>query len=217
MIINLHLKEKRVIVIGGGLESLRKINSLLKERATILAISRKFDPKIILLSKQNKIEIKKMNVNRLSFIGKHNPFLVIAATNDPKLNKKIVQESKKQKILAYSVDNTEISDISFLSTINIKNAVNIGISTNGKSPIITKKIRKIAEKKLNQIVSDEDVFQIKIQEIVRNASKATIHDQSERKRFLYMILKDKHIKQLVKLKKFMKAEQRALEMLSEWK
>lgn len=217
MIINLHLKGKQIIIIGGGSESLRKINSFIKENAKILVISQRFNPKILSLAKQKKIIIKKMKISDGSFISEYNPFIIIAATNNSDLNKKIIHESKKQKILSYSVDDPSESDITFLSIVNIKNLVNIGISTGGKSPIITKKIRMEAEKRLNQIISDEDVFHIKIQDIARTASKSIIRDQADRRRFLYSLFKDKHIKQLIKDKKFMKAEKRALEILSEWK
>lgn len=217
MIIDLHFSGKQIVIIGGGLEALKKINSFLKENSNVHVIGQHLNPKILKLARQKKISIKKMKISDVSFIAKYSPFLVVAATNDSELNKRIIQQSKKLGMLSYSVNDPTSSDVSFLSIVKIKNAIDVGISTGGKSPIIAKKIRKEATKKLKEIISKEDVFQIGLQERLRRASKSTILDHASRKRFLYSIFKDKHIKQLIKDKKFMKAEQRALEILSEWK
>lgn len=217
MIVNLNLKDRKVIIVGGGPEALKKVKTLLNENCTVWVFSKKFHAGISKLAKQKKITIKKINIKNANFISKHNPFLVIAATNDSEINKRITQKAKRLKVISYSIDDPNANDISFMSIVNIKDFISVGISTGGKSPIIAKKIRKKATKMLCEIVTDEDLIEAKIQDIIRKASQKKIPNQAERKRFLYSIFKDKHIKQLIKDKKFMKAEETALEKLSKWK
>jgi len=217
VLINLHPRNRKVVVVGGGSEALKKIRSLIKETSEIIVISEKFNSRILSLAKQKKITAKKMKIRDGSFISKYRPFIVVAATNDSEINRRIIQESKKLRIISYSVDDPSSSDFSFLSIVNVKGVVDIGISTGGKSPIVAKKIRRDAAKRLGQIISDDEAGQIRIQEIARNAAKKIIADQIGRRRFLYSLLRDRHIKQLIKEKKFKRAEARALEILSEWR
>lgn len=216
MIVDLNLKGNLVIVVGGGAEGLKKINSLLTQDCRILVISDKINPQLSHYIKKNKIEFKKVKLKNASFLGNYKPFLVMATTDDKELNRKIVQKAKKMKCYVYASDDPEVSDFSHPSVINIQDAVQIAISTKGRSPIMSRKIKNQAEKVFKKIIKKEDIYQIKLQQIARNAAKKNIPTQNERKKFLYSVLKDSKIKQLIKDEKLKKAEDRAMMMLKEW-
>ncbi len=216
MIVDLNLKGNLVIVVGGGAEGLKKINSLLTQDCRILVISDKINPQLSHYIKKNKIEFKKVKLKNASFLGNYKPFLVMATTDDKELNRKIVQKAKKMKCYVYASDDPEVSDFSHPSVINIQDAVQIAISTKGRSPIMSRKIKNQAEKVFKKIIKKEDIYQIKLQQIVRNAAKKNIPTQNERKKFLYSVLKDSKIKQLIKDEKLKKAQDRAMMMLKEW-
>ena len=141
MIIDLHLNEKTVIIVGAGNEALKRIKLLESEGCEIIVIGEKPNPEIKKLSQKKKITLKKTKINSMLFLKKHKPFLVIASTTDSLLNQKIVQTAKKMKILAYASDSPDSSDISYLSLIDIKKTIKVGISTGGGSPIMAKKIK----------------------------------------------------------------------------
>jgi len=216
LIVDLNLKGNLVIVVGGGAEGLKKINSLLTQDCRILVISDKINPQLSHYIKKNKIEFKKVKLKNASFLGNYKPFLVMATTDDKELNRKIVQKAKKMKCYVYASDDPEVSDFSHPSVINIQDAVQIAISTKGRSPIMSRKIKNQAEKVFKKIIKKEDIYQIKLQQIVRNAAKKNIPTQNERKKFLYSVLKDSKIKQLIKDEKLKKAQDRAMMMLKEW-
>ena len=216
MIVDLNLKGNLVIVVGGGAECLKKINSLLTQDCRILVISDKINPQLSHYIKKNKIEFKKVKLKNASFLGNYKPFLVMATTDDKELNRKIVQKAKKMKCYVYASDDPEVSDFSHPSVINIQDAVQIAISTKGRSPIMSRKIKNQAEKVFKKIIKKEDIYQIKLQQIARNAAKKNIPTQNERKKFLYSVLKDSKIKQLIKDEKLKKAQDRAMMMLKEW-
>jgi precorrin-2 dehydrogenase/sirohydrochlorin ferrochelatase len=141
----------------------------------------------------------------------------MATTNDRQLNRKIIQKAKKMKCYVYASDDPEVSDFAHPSVINIEDTVQIAISTGGKSPAMARRLKLQTEKIFKKIIKKEDIYQIRLQQIARDKAKKTIPTQIERKKFLYSVLNDKTIKQLIKDNNLKKAQQRAMLILSKWK
>ena len=217
MIVDLNLKGNLIIVVGGGAEGYKKVNSLLTQNCKILVISDKVNTQLSNYIKQRKIQFKKTKLKDANFILQYKPFLVMATTNDKDLNRKIIQKAKKMKCYVYAADDPEVSDFAHPSVINIEDTVQIAISTGGRSPAMARKLKLQTEKIFKKTIKKEDIFQIKLQQIARDSAKKIIPTQLERKKFLYAVLHDKIIKQLIKDKKLKKAQQRAMSMLKEWK
>ena len=214
---DLNLKGNLVIVVGGGAEGYKKVNSLLTQNCKILLISDKINSQLSNYIKQKKIEYKKVKLNNANFISKYKPFLVMATTNDKELNRKIIQKAKKMKCYVYASDDPEVSDFAHPSVINIEDTIQIAISTGGRSPAVARKLKLQTEKIFKKTIKKEDIYEIKLQQIARESAKKVIPTQLERKKYLYTVLHDKIIKQLIKDKKLKKAQQRAMLMLKEWK
>jgi len=217
VIINLNLQKRKVCIIGGGSESLKRINYLLQENCKIIVISEKISNQIANLAVNKKIQIKKRRLKNADFLKKENPFMVITTTNNNELNSEIIKEAKKMKIISYSSDNPEESDFSNPSIIDFKKIIKVAIFTGGKSPVMSKKIKEQVEKTLKKTISREDIEQIKIQKIARKLVKKKIHDQNQRKEFLNNLILDKKIKQLIKERQEKKVERRIHEILRDWK
>ncbi len=217
MIVDLNLKGNLVIVVGGGQEGLRKINSLLTQDCKILLISDKTNQQIANYVRQKKITFKKMKLKGADFLSKYKPFMVMATTDDKELNRKIVEKAKQMRCYAYAADDPSVSDFSHPSAINIEDTVQIAISTGGRSPAMARKIRMQAEKVFKKIIKKEDIYQIKLQEIARSAAKSRLATPIERKKFLYSVLNDNQVKQLIKEGNFKKAQKRVMKMLGDLK
>ena len=217
MIVDLNLKGNLVIVVGGGAEGLKKVNSLLTQDCKILVISDKLNSQLSKYINQKKIKFKKVKLKDAKFLAQYKPFLVMAATDDKEINRKIVQKAKKMKCFAYAADDPEVSDFAHPSVINIKDTVQIAISTGGRSPAMARKLKLKTEKIFKKQITDEDIYQIQLQQIARNAAKGKIENQKERKKFLYSIINDSEIKQLIKDEKIKNAQRRAMLMLRDWK
>jgi len=217
LIVDLNLKGNLVIVVGGGAEGYKKVNSLLTQNCKILVISDKVNTQLSNYIKQKKIQFKKTKLKDANFILKYKPFLVMATTNDKEINRKILLKAKKMKCYVYASDDPEVSDFAHPSVINIEDTVQIAISTGGRSPAMARKLKLQTEKIFKKAIKKEDIEEIKLQEIARDSAKKIIPTQLERKKFLYTVLHDKMIKQLIKDKKLKKAQQRAMLMLREWK
>ncbi|HLC10045.1 MAG TPA: bifunctional precorrin-2 dehydrogenase/sirohydrochlorin ferrochelatase [Nitrosopumilaceae archaeon] len=217
MIVDLNLKGNLVIVVGGGQEGLKKINSLLTQDCKILLISDKTNQQILNYVRQKKITFKKMKLKGADFLSKYKPFMVMATTDDKELNRKIVEKAKQMRCYAYAADDPSVSDFSHPSAINIEDTVQIAISTGGRSPAMARKIRMQAEKVFKKIIKKEDIYQIKLQEIARTAAKSRLATPIERKKFLYSVLNDNQVKQLIKEGNFKKAQERVMKMLGDLK
>lgn len=217
MIVDLHLKGNLVIVVGGGAEGFKKINSLLTQDCKILVLSDKINTQIKNFVEKKKIRFKKIKLTDANFLSKYKPYLVMATTDDRKLNRQIVQKAKKMNCIAYAADDPEVSDFAHPSVINIEDTVQIAISTRGRSPAMARKIKLKAEKIFKDVITKDDIFQIKLQAIAREAAKKKIPTQNERKKFLYSVLNDDRVKELIKDKNLEKAQKRAMIMLRSWK
>jgi len=217
MIIDLNLQDKKIIIIGGGKEAQKRINSTLKQGCDITVISDTVNSQINKLIKAKKIKLIKQKITDTKFISKLKPDMIITTTNDKKINQKIINDAKREKIITYSSDNPEDSDFSNPSIIDFENIVQIAIFTGGKSPIMSKKIKDRSEKIFKKIITDEDIAQIKIQKIARKIAKETIPNQEQRKECLRSIINDNEIDQLIKDGQMKKAEKRASTILRNWK
>ena len=205
-----------MIVIGSGNEGVKKVNSLLTQDCKILVISDKLNSQIERYVKQGKIKFKKTKLKDATFLSKYKPYLVMATTSDRMLNRKIVEKARKMKSYAYASDDPEISDFAHPSIINIADTIQIAISTGGSSPAMARKIKLKAEPFFKKNISNEDIYQIKLQKFARFEAKQVLSTQLDRKKFLYAVMNDKRVKGLLKEGKYKMSQVRVKKMLKEW-
>ena len=217
MIVDLVINQKKILVIGGGREALKRIKSVIKEQCEIIIISETIIEQIKNIAKTKKIKIKKQKITDLQFISEYRPDIIITTTDNKELNQKIINAAKKRKILAYSSDNPDNSDFSNPAVMDFEDTIKIAIFTGGSSPIIAKKIKEKSEEIFKKTITKEDIGQAKIHKKIRKVLKNVISSQKQRKRYMESIMKDNEIDQLIKDGKFKKAENRAISMMRDWK
>lgn len=143
--IMINLEKYKVLVIGGGKTSLRKVKKLLEFGADIKLISQDFlegFDKIKNIVKEKKIFTK----NDLNIMDDFN--LVFATTNNKDLNSIIVNYCLDNKILVNSVTSKEAS---FIVPASFKTGdLSCSISTSGKAPFLSKKIKNDLKDKYSQ-------------------------------------------------------------------
>ena len=217
MIVDLNLAGKNVIVIGGGVEGVRKVKGLLGQNCKITVISERLNSYLEELAQQKKIEIVKMKIKNANVLDNYqNIFLVLAATDNKELNRKIVEKGRSMMSFVYAADDPQVSDFSYASIINIEGIMQVAISTFGKSPIMARRLRIKAERILRRTIKQSDIENTKLQEFARMAARPKIKTVIERKRFLYSIIKDKTIQNLINENKIDEAKVAAIELLNHW-
>ena len=213
MLIDLKLDGKTVIVVGGGSESCRKTQSFVDSGAKIWVISKAFSSGIQKLHEAKKVALLKTEIqDAKSFVESLNPKpdLLLAVTNDAKLNLELVKAAKSAGCMVYSVDNPAISDF-ILPAVAKVGEVKIAVSTSGKSPAMARVLRQRIEK----IITPEDLLEIELQCHVRSILKRQVSDPKVRRKMLYEILNNDNIKQVLREGKLCEAQEMALKLLKE--
>ena len=195
---------------------MKKVSSLLTQDCEIIVISNSSNSQLEKYVKQGKIKFRKTKLNDANFLSKYKPYLVMATTTDKVLNRKIVEKARKMKLYAYASDDPDVSDFAHPSVINVADTIQIAISTGGSSPAMARKIKLKAESYFKKNISSEEIFQIRLQKFARSEAKLVIKTQLERKKFLYSIINDKRVKELLKDGKYKQAQIRVKKILNEW-
>ena len=217
MIVDLNIKGKRAIVVGGGTEGIRKVRALLGQDCKITVISNRFNRFLIEQADSGKIELVKARLKDANILDNYNDaFLLLAATNDKELNRKIIERGRSLRAFVYAADDPAVSDFSYASIINIEGIVQVAISTSGKSPLMARKIRIKAERVLRRIIKKADIENAKLQEFARQAARPHIRTVDERKEFLYSVVKNRQIQNLIKEDRIEDAKSATLELLHKW-
>lgn len=218
MIVDLNLKGRNILVVGAGTEGTKRIKSLSKHDCKIIIISETVNESLYEIEgKNNPIILIRRKIEDPNILDEFNDiFIVFASTNDPFLNKKIIEKAKEKGILSYSIDDPAASDFFFTSIINIDEIIQVAISTSGKSPLMSKIIRDRIENAIKNIIGKKDTDNIKIQEFAREHVRNYIENQHERRKFLYSIVDDQEIQELIAKNNIDKVKERIISTLDKW-
>ncbi len=220
MIVDLNIQGKDILVIGAGVEGTRKVRALLGQGCkSIIVMSSRFNRSLLDLAREGKITLIRKSVKDASILdefGGERPFIVMAATNDRSLNRGIVEKAKAMGILAYAADDPAISDFIHPAVINIHDTLFIAISTRGSSPAMARVLRIKAERVLKRLIREEDIEMIRLADYARSMAMKHINDIHARKDYIYSVIKDREIVEMLKVKRFEEAKARALSLLSSY-
>ncbi len=136
----LDIKSKPCLIVGGGIIAERKVSILSRAQATITIIApeitaeikRKLDDKITWQEKTFSVD---------DLAGDSNTYqVVIAATDDRKVNAEVAQLCRDKNILVNTADDSKNCDFILPSIID-RSPVQIAVSTGGASPVLARMLR----------------------------------------------------------------------------
>lgn len=143
----LKLEELNTLIVGGGNVGLEKLNALLKSspaaKVTIVAPGMKEEIKILAATLKH-IRLVERNFRARDLQGKD---VVLLATDNHGLHQRIKILARKRRLLVNVADTPDLCDF-YLGSVVTKGNIKIGISTNGKSPTIAKRMREYLEEAL---------------------------------------------------------------------
>lgn len=171
------LKNKKCLVIGGGRIALRKIEVLKDFEADVTVIAPEMIPQIRQIDKIRRIFRTFMEEDFKE------AELVVAATDDQRVNSEISEICRQQKIPVNAVDQKE--DCSFIFPSYVKEGeVIAAFSSGGQSPLITQYLKEKIKPDLN-----EELGQIaQTLGSLRSLAKSCIATEQERKAFYRELL-----------------------------
>lgn len=139
--INLELKDINITIIGGGEVAYRKCKNFLAFSKRVRVVS----PEFI-----DKFELIKSNVDLIYDEYKEeyikDSFIVVAGTNNKEINKNIGIYCRECGKLVNVVDDIKLSNYTIPSYVK-RGDLLISISTGGKSPSLSSKIKKELQEK----------------------------------------------------------------------
>ena len=214
MIIDLDMTDRTVVVVGGGAQAERRVAALLQEGCRrIVVLSASASDAIRKWSADGAITLEERDVADGSFLDRHGPSVVVAATDDPKVNGMAVSAARSRGILGYRSDDSALSDFSHPSVMRIEGGITVAVSTGGRSPAVSKQICRKAESVLRGVITPREVAHMRIQDAVRRAAKTVIKTQAERRRLLEAVMADRTVDRLIRDGRLGEAEERAMSML----
>jgi precorrin-2 dehydrogenase/sirohydrochlorin ferrochelatase len=136
--IALVLEDKRCLVVGGGEIADGKLDALLLAGARVMVVSPEVRPRIAALAGEGRIALRQRPYQTSDLDGVS---LVIAATDDNALNARVVTEARRAGILAQAVDFIPYCDFFAVAVVR-RGDLQLGISTNGRSPAFARWLRE---------------------------------------------------------------------------
>ena len=194
MLIDLSLKDSRVLIIGSGEVGLRKARSVVGECKALTIASESFPKGARALERAGAMLVKTGALNDRTLRALiTNCDVVIAATSDHKLNGRIAERARALGVLLGSVDDPSVSDFNF-PAVRAVGDIRISVSTGGRSPAMARLICR----KLAKSITPEDRLWVKLMGRVRSSAMAKLSTPGERRAIIYEILKDENVIRLVR-------------------
>lgn len=137
--VNLNLDNMEIIIVGGGNVALRKCMNFLDFGKSVTVLAPDFDSRFLELG--NKVDLIN-DIFKEEYIDKFD--IVVAATDDKEVNEEIACICRKKFKLINVVDSRDLSDFTVSSYVK-RGDLLIGISTGGKIPALSAKIRRDLE------------------------------------------------------------------------
>ncbi|MDQ6609312.1 MAG: TSUP family transporter [Bacteroidota bacterium] len=159
----LKLENLKLLVVGGGYVGLEKLRAVLLNSPAV---------QLTLVAKQISEEIRNFTnaYSNVSLIEKEfepsdldGVELVIVAVNDKETSRYIKDVAKEKKLLVNVADTPDLCDF-YLGSIVQKGALKIGISTNGKSPTVAKRVKEA----INDMIPEEIDGVLQNVSVIRN-------------------------------------------------
>ena len=179
----LEMAGNKAVIIGGGQVAYRKAESLLSagSKLTIIAETICDDIKKLCQTANAILIEAEYDEKYLS-----DSILVIAATDDMPLNKKVYEYCRSRRILCNIVDVPELCDF-YIPSVVKRGALQIAISTDGGCPAYARKLRE----NLSEIITDNHGRFLDELDKIRKQIISQVADIVKRKKILTELAGDK--------------------------
>ncbi|MEH0155064.1 bifunctional precorrin-2 dehydrogenase/sirohydrochlorin ferrochelatase [Limibacter armeniacum] len=171
----LKLDQLELLIVGGGAVGHEKLSAVLKNSP---------EAKVNLVAPEIRKEVEelatdyptvKLHYREFQWEDLNGKHLVILATDKRELHEEIKKVTAEKHLLTNVADTPDLCDF-YLSSVVQKGDLKIGISTNGKSPTLAKRIREYLEEALpdevQELMDNLQVFRSKLKDDFAHKVKA---------------------------------------------
>ena len=129
----LDVRGRDCLVVGGGRVALEKANGLLECGAAVTVVAPEIEPEL----RDADVTLHARPFTRSDVVGR---FLVIAATNDRRVNSAVSAAAEGRQTLCNVADDPELCNF-ILPAVVRRGPIAVGVSTGGASPALAQRIR----------------------------------------------------------------------------
>ncbi len=169
------LKQRPVLVVGGGTVATRKITQLLRAGAQVRVVAQTLTPE---LYQQHQTALICWVAQSFDEQQLNSVFLAIAATNDPRLNAMVAQAAERRQLLVNVVDAPASGSCIFPAIID-RSPLVVAFSSGGQSPALTRILRE----KLEQLLPASLGIMARIAGLFRSQVKTRLPELEAQRRF----------------------------------
>lgn len=162
------------IIVGGGRVAGRKAASLVKAGASVRIVSPEISEDIKTLVKTKKVEWLKEQFEPRRLDG---AFLAIAATDNEQVNQTVCNSATARSILVNVVDRPDLCTF-IVPSVTRRGDLIIACSTLGKSPAVSKMLRK----KMESEFGEEWAVFLEIMGEMRSRTIDSVKDRKQREK-----------------------------------
>lgn len=134
-----HLAGQRVLVVGGGAVAAEKLPALLRSQAVVEIVAPRVGAGVAALADQLILTLRRFHPTDVDGAR-----LVLAATDDRDVNAQVVAQARRRGVLANAVDDPELCDF-YVPASLCRGPALISVSTDGGSPILAGRLRRMLE------------------------------------------------------------------------
>ena len=149
------LSDKNIVVVGGGNIATRRVKTLLQFTRNIMVVAPQMTLELLEMGKAGQIDSQIRPVKRTDFVR---AYMVIAATNDGKLNDDIYRVCKEEGIYVNVASDKDKCDFYFPGVV-MEDELVVGITASGldhkKARRVREEIQKVLEKAAGEEEDDE--------------------------------------------------------------
>ena len=170
----IELRNKPVLVVGGGQVAERKVDSLLQAEAAVTVVAPDLTAHLNQLATSGSIRTQR---RRFEESDLEDALLVISATDDTETQERVAALARAHGILINTVDQPRLCDFIVPAVVRHGDVI-AAISTSGKSPALAAALRA----KVQNVVTRDAARAANILGAVRNEVHARFADPVKRKR-----------------------------------
>ncbi|TJZ63468.1 bifunctional precorrin-2 dehydrogenase/sirohydrochlorin ferrochelatase [Sphingobacterium olei] len=166
------LDQIQTLVVGAGPVGLEKLEALIgnSPKANIHVVAKEIIPEFerFIADKTNvRLSQRAFELRDMERVD-----LIILATNNPEFNNQVRELASQNHILLNVADKPSLCDF-YLGSVVQKGNLKIGISTNGKSPTIAKRLKEF----LNDLLPEEIDQTLDLMQTMRNSLKGDFQEK----------------------------------------
>lgn len=182
------MENKNVLIVGAGSVGIRRSKRFLDAGANVSIITHNINP-------ETRDELESQGAKFYEDEDRDRLLeecdLVVIATNNLELNREIAEKAKDK--LVNCASDISLSNVIVPSTFKI-GSVTVSLYTDNKSPLMAKELRK----KIQSVITAEDILNIELQERVRQLLKDNVDSQAERKEHMIKIKENNTVQDYLK-------------------